>query len=125
MVIHGGIRDVVRVAELPDLAIFVRGIDPSAIAQVTLVGVNVPVRIGNATVLPGDVVLGTRTGVTFIPPALVREVVERSEDTRLRDVFGQQRIAEGIYTSGEIDVPTWQPQIEEDYQRWFAARGGL
>ena len=104
MVIHGGIRDLTRVLELPDLAIFVRGVDPSAIAQATLIGVNVPIRIGNATVLPGDVVLGTPEGVTFVPPHLVQEVVERSEDVRERDVFGKQRLAEGAYTSGQIDV---------------------
>ncbi|MDQ3810817.1 MAG: RraA family protein, partial [Chloroflexota bacterium] len=122
MVIHGGIRDLVRVAELPDLAVFVRGMDPSAIAQVTLVGVNVPVRIGSATVLPGDVVLGTPEGVTFIPPHLVQEIVEYSEDVRLRDVFGKQRLAEGRYTSGQIDVSTWAPAIEADFLTWREGR---
>jgi regulator of RNase E activity RraA len=122
MVIHGGIRDLVRVAELPDLAIFVRGIDPSAIADVTLIGVNIPIRIGNATVLPGDVVLGTPEGVTFIPPHLVEEVVVSSENVRLRDVFGKQRLAEGTYTSGQIDVSTWAAEIEADFAEWRTAR---
>jgi 4-hydroxy-4-methyl-2-oxoglutarate aldolase len=122
MVIHGGIRDLTRVLELPDLAIFVRGVDPSAIAQVTLVGVNVPIRIGNATVLPGDVVLGTPEGVTFVPPHLVHEVVERSEDVRERDVFGKQRLAEGKYTSGQIDVSVWAAEIEADFDQWRSAR---
>src|SRR6202040_502721 len=57
MVVHGGIRALVRMEEVANLAVFARGVDPSAIAQVTLVGVNIPIRIGNATVLPGDVVL--------------------------------------------------------------------
>jgi 4-hydroxy-4-methyl-2-oxoglutarate aldolase len=122
MVVHGGIRDLVRVEELADLAVFARGVDPSAIAQVTLVGVNIPIRIGNATVLPGDVVLGTREGVTFIPPHLVQEVVERSEAVRLRDVFGKQRLAEGTYTSGQIDVSVWAPEIEADFVKWQAGR---
>jgi 4-hydroxy-4-methyl-2-oxoglutarate aldolase len=121
MVIHGGIRDLARVEELP-LAVFCRGVDPSAIAEVTLVGVNLPVRIGNATVLPGDVVLGTSEGVTFVPPHLVQEVVERSEDVRLRDVFGKQRLAEGTYTSGQIDVSTWAPDIEADFMAWQVTR---
>jgi 4-hydroxy-4-methyl-2-oxoglutarate aldolase len=123
MVIDGGIRDLERVLELPDLAIFVRGIDPSAIADVTLAGVNIPIRIGGATVLPGDVVLGTREGVTFIPPHLVQEIVEHSEHTRLRDVFGKQRIAEGRYTSGQVDVSQWAPEIEEDFGIWRRERG--
>jgi 4-hydroxy-4-methyl-2-oxoglutarate aldolase len=125
MVIHGGIRDLQRVYELSDLAVFVRGVDPTPIADVTLVGVNIPVRIGNATVLPGDVVLGTRSGVTFIPPHLAQEVVEYSEDTRLRDEFGKQRLAEGRYTSGQIDTQTWEPDIEADYHEWRAGRRTL
>jgi 4-hydroxy-4-methyl-2-oxoglutarate aldolase len=122
MVIHGGIRDLARVEELPNLAVFARGVDPSAIAGVTLVGVNIPVRIGNATVLPGDVVLGTRAGVTFVPPHLVQEVVERSEQVRLRDVFGKQRLADGRYTSGQIDVSAWAPEIEADFVIWQEAQ---
>jgi regulator of RNase E activity RraA len=118
MVVHGGIRDLTRIAELPDFAVFARGVDPSAIADVTLVGVNMPIRIGNATVLPGDVVLGTPEGVTFIPPHLVLEIVERSEDVRERDVFGKQRLAEGRYTSGQIDVSTWAAEIEADFSEW-------
>ena len=48
--------------------------------------------------------------------------MEFSENTRLRDVFGQQRIAEGTYTSGEIDVPKWLDHIEADYQGWLTTR---
>ncbi len=107
IVIDGGIRDLLRVQELTDFPVYCRGVHPSAIYEVTLVQVNGPVRIGNATVMPGDAVLGTQEGVTFIPPHLVQEVVERSEDTRQRDVFGKQRLAEHRYTSGEIDVSTW------------------
>jgi regulator of RNase E activity RraA len=123
MVIHGGVRDVTRIAELDRLAVFVRGVDPSAIAQATLTGVNVPIRIGNTTVLPGDVVLGTPEGVTFIPPHLVQEIVEHSENVRLRDVFGKQRLAEGTYTSGQIDVSTWAADIETDFLTWREGRG--
>ena len=66
--------------------------------------------------------LGTPTGVIFIPPHLAREVVERSEEIRVRDEFGKQRLAEGRYTSGEIDVPTWREDIQADFAGWRAAR---
>jgi 4-hydroxy-4-methyl-2-oxoglutarate aldolase len=123
LVVDGGIRDLERVLQLPDFNVFCRGYHPSAIFNVTLAEVNGPIRIGNATVLPGDVVLGAREGVTFIPPHLAEEVVNRSEDVRQRDVFGKGRIGEGIYTSGQIDVPEWATEIEEDYIRWCAAQG--
>ena len=123
LVVDGGIRDLERVYQLPDFNVFCRGVHPSAILDVTVVEVNGPVRIGNATVMPGDVVLGTREGVTFVPPHLAEEVVGRSEDVRQRDVFGKSRIAEGIYTSGQIDVSTWAEEIEADYVAWCAEQG--
>ena len=123
IVIHGGIRDYQRVDELADFAVFCRGVDPTAIAQVTLVGVNIPIRIGHATVLPGDVVLGTKSGLTFVPPHLAEEVVITSEDVRQRDVFGKQRLAEGKYLAGAIDTSVWAEEIEADYQSWCEERG--
>lgn len=120
IVIHGGIRDFQRVNELADFAVFCRGVDPTAIAGVTLVGVNIPIRIGHATVLPGDIVLGTPEGITFVPPHLAEEVVVRSEDVRQRDVFGKQRLAEGAYLAGQIDVSVWADEIEADYLTWCA-----
>lgn len=122
-VIHGGIRDFAGISQLTDVAIFCRGLHPTAIANVTLVGVNIPIRIGEATVMPGDVVLGTPTGVTFIPPHLAQQVVERSEDIRVRDEFGKLRLREGKYTPGEIDR-VWSEEIEVDFKNWLAAQTG-
>lgn len=121
-VIDGGIRDYQGLVQLKQVNFFMRGVDPTAIADVTLAGLNIPIRIGHVTVLPGDVVLGTPTGVIFIPPHLVQEVVEQSEAIRVRDEFGKLRLSEGKYTSGEIDVPTWRDDIEADFQDWQKAK---
>lgn len=120
-VIDGGVRDLAGLVELNDVNFYVRGFDPTAIAAVTLSGINIPVRIDGMTVLPGDVILGTATGIIVIPPHLVKEVVEESENTRVRDEFGKMRIGEGKYTSGEIDVQTWRDDIEADYTAWKKA----
>jgi regulator of RNase E activity RraA len=122
MVIDGGIRDTQRIKEIQNFGVFVRGLDPTAIADVTLMGINVPIRIGEATCLPGDVVLGTVTGVIFIPPHLAEQVVVRSEDIRLRDRFGHQRLREGKYTPGQIDRK-WSEEIEADFAGWKAEQG--
>ena len=118
MVIDGGIRDLVRLSDIPDIAIFARGVDASGIAEVTLNIFNGPIRIGNATVLPGDVVLGTVGGVVFIPPHLALEVVEKSEDIRKRDEWGQIRIREGRYTSGQVDG-NWTDEMKDDFEKWM------
>jgi regulator of RNase E activity RraA len=120
-VIEGTIRDYQGIVHLSDVNFFCRGLHPSFISDVTLLSINLPVRIGEVTVLPGDVVLGTPTGIIFIPPQLAQEVVERSEDVRVRDEFGKQRLAEGRYTPGEIDR-VWAAEIEADFQDWLARR---
>jgi len=117
-VIDGGIRDYQGLVELDNVNFYFRGMDPSAIADVTLAGINVPVRIGHATVLPGDVVLGTPTGVIAIPPHVAAEVADHAEDTVVRDRFGKQRLSEGRYSSGDIDVPEWSAEIEADFVAW-------
>lgn len=122
-VIDGGIRDYTGLMELTEVNFFVRGVDPTAIADVTLAGLNIPVRIGEITILPGDIILGTPTGIMAIPSHLAQEVVEASENIRVRDEFGKLRLAEGKYTSGEIDVQTWREDIEADYVAWQQASG--
>ncbi len=122
MVVDGGMRDYQRVYELPRINAFIRGLDPTAIADLTLTEINGPIRIGQATVLPGDVVLGTPTGVIFIPPHLAQQVVERSEEIRLRDRFGKQRLREGKYTPGEVDRK-WSEAIEADFAEWKKTEG--
>jgi regulator of RNase E activity RraA len=120
-VIDGGIRDYQGLVELDAVNFYFRGMDPTAIAEVTLAGINVPVRIGEITVLPGDVILATPTGVIAIPPHLVEEVVVSAEETIVRDAFGKLRLAEGVYTSGEIDVSVWREDIEADFSAWRQA----
>jgi 4-hydroxy-4-methyl-2-oxoglutarate aldolase len=118
-VIDGGIRDFQGLTELTGgVNIFFRDVDPTPIRNVTLAGINIPIRIGEATVLPGDVVLGTPSGLIFIPPALAQAAAEASEDIRIRDVFGKLRLSERTYTSAEIDVQTWTDHIERDFQQW-------
>ena len=117
-VIDGGIRDYQGIMQLNDVNVYMRGVDPTGIADVTLAGINIPIRIGGATCLPGDVVLGTPTGVLFIPPHLAQSVAEKSEAIAGRDRFGKSRIAQGVYGSGEIDS-AWSAEIEADFQNWL------
>jgi regulator of RNase E activity RraA len=117
-VIYGGIRDAQQILEIDGFCTFCKGIDPTAIRDVTLVGLNVPCRIGEAICMPGDVVLGTYTGVLFIPPHLAEQVVEHSERTHMRERFSHQRLREGVYNSSQMDTK-WTPEIEADFEEWL------
>jgi regulator of RNase E activity RraA len=116
-VVYGGIRDVQQIRGIENLQTFYRGNDPTGIRDVTLTGLNVPCRIGGATCMPGDIVLGTIAGILFIPAHLAEECVVHSERTRLREIFGLQRLRERKYTSAQMDTK-WTPEIEADFAEW-------
>ena len=116
-VIYGGIRDLQQIMKMDNMQTFYKGCDPTPIRDVTLVGLNTPCRIGQAICMPGDIVLGTASGVLFIPPHLAEDCVLHAEKTQLREIFGFQRIREGIYTSAEMDTK-WTDRIETDFSDW-------
>ena len=127
IVYDGAVRDINGLRTLENFTSFVRSYDPShhvgnasagARLNSTMIGINVPIRIGGALVMPGDVVLGRDGGVIFIPPQLAERVVQSSEITRLRDTFGHARLRTGVYTAGQIDGP-WADAIEADFTRWL------
>lgn len=121
-VVHdAAVRDLDGIKELPGFSSFVRGWHPTyASPTIMLMGINCPVRIGGVTVMPGDLVLGKEDGVIFIPAHLVEKVVKTAELVALRDKFGKQRLAEGRYTSGQIDT-RWEDRIEADFSQWLEA----
>jgi len=121
VVVNGSVRDVSGLLEIKGFHGFVRDFHPTALADVTLAGINVPIRIGGVTVLPGDVVLSDPEGLTFVPPQLAQKVVETSEDVRLRDEWGHQMLREGRYTPGQVDAK-WTPEMEAAFQAWAKSR---
>jgi len=127
VVYDGALRDIGGLKEIGAFTSFYRSYhpshhlnDPKGRLNTTLVGINIPTRIGKATVMPGDVVLGRNGGVIFIPPHLAEKVVRTSEVVRLRDMFGHQRLREQKYTPGEIDT-RWSDEIEKDFWQWLDA----
>jgi 4-hydroxy-4-methyl-2-oxoglutarate aldolase len=121
VVVNGSVRDLSGLLEIEGFHGFVRDFHPTAIADTTLVGINVPIRIGGVTVLPGDVVLSDPEGLTFVPPHLVEKVVTSSEEVRLRDEWGHQMLREGRYTPGQIDAK-WTEAMEAEFQAWVKSR---
>ncbi len=80
-VIWGGILDLEQIVDTPGFQAYYRGIHPSPIGDVMMTGMNVPSRTGHTVCLPGDVVLGTISGVTFIPAHLAEYVPSCPEKT--------------------------------------------
>ncbi len=106
-VIWGGVRDVEQMKQVEGVQVYYRGIDPTPIRDFLMTGFNTPTRLGNAIVLPGDIVFGAGGGVLFIPSHLVPEVVDGAAKTHVKDIFGFEMITQNIFTTAQIDKNTW------------------
>jgi regulator of RNase E activity RraA len=122
-VIDGAIRDLDGIFEV-SMPGYYRSTDPTPIGNVMLTGVNVPVRIGEAVVMPGDVVLGDREGLYFIPPELVQRVVDRAEITHAHDDWTKAKLMTGKYRSSEIYPSPRDPALKKEYEDYLKQRLG-
>jgi len=118
VIFYGSVRDTEGLEKIEGFNAWIKGYDPSYIQEMMLGGINVPIRIGRATVLPGDAVLAKKGGVIFIPAHLVEDIVIQAEFIALRDQFGHQRLREGKYTPGQIDQQ-WTDDIKKDFLKWL------
>jgi regulator of RNase E activity RraA len=124
VIFYGSVRDIEGLEAIKGFNGWIKGYDPSYIQQMMLGGLNIPVRIGRATVLPGDVVLAKKGGIVFIPAHLLEDLVLNAEFVQLRDAFGHQRLREGKYTAGQIDQQ-WTNEIKKDFLQWLDEKKDL
>jgi regulator of RNase E activity RraA len=120
IVVYGSARDFSGQATIEGYNAWVKEWHPSFVSQMTLMSVNGPTRIGDAVVLPGDVVLAMSRGVIFIPPHLTERVLLYSEVTRTTDIFRHDRIAAGVFTLQESYPNLTQEQYQLMYD-WLPA----
>lgn len=117
LVIDGAVRDLEGISQMPFPA-YVRGVHPTPIRDVMLAGFNVPVRIGTATVMPGDVAFGDREGVYFIPPQFVEEILTRAAETKVHDDWTKEKFDTGKYKSSEIYGRPSDPALIKEYEEY-------
>ena len=122
LIVDGAVRDVSGIQEIHGFQVYTRDFDPSALQNVMLVGINVPIRIGQTTVMPGDIALGDPEGVTFIPAHLAENIVNRSEMDHQIDAWGHQMLREGRYTPGQIDS-NWTAPMVQEFNKWLEQKG--
>ena len=121
LVVDGSIRDLDGISEI-DMPAYFRFVDPTPIGNVMLTGINVPVRIQGVTVMPGDLVVGDREGVYFVPPQFVQEVLDKADETHIHDEWTKKKFAEGKYKSSEIYGSPSDPQLKQEYQQYLKKR---
>jgi 4-hydroxy-4-methyl-2-oxoglutarate aldolase len=121
LVVDGSIRDLDGIAKI-DMPAYFRSVDPTPIGNVMLTGINVPIRIGGVTVMPGDLVVGDREGVYFVPPQFVQEVLDRADETHVHDEWTKKKFDEGKYKSSEIYGSPKDPKLQEEYREYLKKR---
>jgi regulator of RNase E activity RraA len=119
IIFNGSVRDVQGLSEIEGFNGWIRGSDPSAIKQMMIASVNGPIRIGRVTVLPGDVVLAKTTGVVFIPPHLLQNIVISGEYTALRDEYSHFSITTKKYPYVNEAFVVDRDVYEKDFQAWL------
>lgn len=116
-VFDAGIRDVAENREIKDLNGFYRASDPSAWKDMTLTSINAPIRIGRATVLPGDLVVAKPDGIIFIPAVLAAAAVASAEFTNLEDAFNFELNSSG--KNGAEFEGGWTPAKYQAFSKWI------
>ena len=118
VVFNGSARDLKGLSEIKGFNAFVRDFHPSFMEGVVLMGLNTPIRIGHAIVLPGDLVIADREGVLFIPAQLAEQVISTAEFVTVKDKFGFEMVKSNRYSTGQIDS-LWTDQIKTDFLDWL------
>ncbi|MEO6317067.1 MAG: RraA family protein [Chitinophagaceae bacterium] len=124
VVFNGAARDLGEMQEMPGFNAFVRDFHPSFLEEMVLMGLNTPVRIGNVMVLPGDLVLGVREGILFIPAHLAEQVIATAEFVIRKDKFGFEMVKTGKYSTGQIDSQ-WTDEIKTAFIKWLDTHPAL
>jgi 4-hydroxy-4-methyl-2-oxoglutarate aldolase len=122
LIVNGAVRDTTGIQEIPGFQVYTRGVDPSALENVMLTGINVPIRIGEVTVMPGDIAIGDPEGVTFVPPQLAEKLADDAEMDHAIDEWGHTMLREGKYTPGQIDAK-WTAKMIDEFNASLKQKG--
>jgi regulator of RNase E activity RraA len=120
VIFDGAARDLQGLEAIPGFNAYVRDFHPSFLDGVVLAGLNTPVRIGGAVVLPGDVVISEKEGVLFIPAHMAESVIETAEFISVRDRFSKDMLKSGKFNAGQIDS-AWSEDIKTAFLDWIKA----
>ena len=118
VVFDGAARDLQEIKNIKGFNAFVRDFHPSFTEEMVLMGLNTPIRMGNAILLPGDLVIATSEGVLFVPAHMAEQVVSTAEFVIRKDQFGFEMVRSGKYSSGEIDSQ-WNDEIKTVFLKWL------
>jgi len=95
-VVDGGVRDVdfINAMKYPVFARF--KCSASSIGRWDISECQVPVKIGDTIIRPGDFVFGDTDGVVIVPQAIILEVLVAAEDVYQREGSMREQLRQGV-----------------------------
>jgi regulator of RNase E activity RraA len=116
IVVDGRIRDAARIREL-GIPVWCTGTTPHYASQSELApwAYDVPVAVGGALCMPGDLVIADDDGPVVVPQAMAPQVVASARDHEEWEVFSRMRLDEGARLS---DYYPLTPDSREEYEAW-------
>ncbi|HQR33905.1 MAG TPA: hypothetical protein PLK30_14305 [Blastocatellia bacterium] len=117
VVVDGGIRDLNEFLGWKDFPVYYAGAHASAMADQIGVEWNVPIRVGQVTVMPGDVVIGDEEGLLFFPPQLADEAIKAAENQTYNETFKEEMLKSRKYRTRDI-YPRLSPELEKVFEEW-------
>jgi 4-hydroxy-4-methyl-2-oxoglutarate aldolase len=123
LVVDGSFRDLDGIQDML-MPCYYRYAHPSAMTPqtATVAGFNVPIRIGDVTVMPGDLVIGDKEGVSFVPPSQAESILDRADTLHIHDEWSRKKFDEGKYKSSEIYSSPKDPALQKEYQEYLTKR---
>lgn len=123
IVVDGRIRDAGRIREL-GIPVWSTGTTPHYASQSELVpwAYEVPVAVGGALCMPGDLVVADDDGPVVVPQAMAPRVVQSARDHEEWEVFSRRRLDEGARLS---DYYPLTPDSREEYETWRSAQSSV
>lgn len=91
VVAYGTVRDVQGIKAM-NFPVFCTGTTVACSQKIGAGEINVPISCGNATIHPGDIIIGDADGVVAVPEAKARVVLEAAQKKLEKDELRAQRV---------------------------------
>lgn len=122
IVVDGRTRDSGKTRAL-DVPMWTTGATPHYASQSELFpwAYDVPVGVGQALVMPGDLIVADDDGAVVVPQGLAEQVVELSERHEEWEAFSRERLAEGGALSKYYPL---DDTARVEFEQWRGTHGG-
>ncbi|MEO8523156.1 MAG: RraA family protein [Caldimonas sp.] len=108
-VLDGGVRDLVEIRRDYDFPVYARDVSPgTTLGRYRTVASQVPVRVGDVVVHPGDLIVGDVDGVVVVPMQRAAEVLAMAQEIDVREleqaklIIAEKSLRTGLAKYGRI-----------------------